>query len=171
MRLGLLLTFVAFPLLELALLIKAGQIIGVGPTLAIVVATAILGLLILRWQGFTVVRRTRLAIREGRAPVEPVVNSALVFAAGAFLISPGLIADTIGLLLLIPWARRFIARWGLRECWGGATIKVFRTGQGPGPRDGERPRRSGPIIEGDYQRVEETRKDKTPDRDRRNGER
>ena len=108
MRLALLLVFVAYPLLELALLIRAGQAIGFWPVLAIINGTGLLGVAILRRQGFKVVEKVSAALEEGREPVAPLADSALVFAAGSMLISPGLVGDTMGLLLLIPQLRHLI---------------------------------------------------------------
>lgn len=162
MKLGLVLTIIAFPLIELALLIRVGQSIGVFATLAIVIGTAILGLLILRWQGFSVVQRTTRAIQEGRPPGQTVLDSAGVYLAGALLMSPGLIADTIGLLLLIPWVRTVLARWFVRQFaeHGSARVRIFRTRQEP-PRGAgpAKPPQSdgGQIIEGDYKRIDEPR--------------
>lgn len=163
MRLAFLLILVAYPLLELAVLIRVGQIIGVAPTLAIVIGTALLGLVTIKQQGFNMVRRARQALASGTPPVLPVAEGALVYLAGFLLVLPGLIGDAFGLLLLIPPVRRAIAAWSLgRFASEGATrIRVFTTGirrgkQGPGSGSSEPDRRKpGPIIEGEYTRIDE----------------
>jgi UPF0716 protein FxsA len=102
MRLALLLLVAAVPLVELALLIRVGQTIGLWPILAIVVGTTLAGAAILRGRGLTVVTRVLDAIEEGSTPIAPAIDGFLLVAAGVLLITPGLIADAIGLLLLIP---------------------------------------------------------------------
>jgi UPF0716 protein FxsA len=155
MRFGLLLAVLAFPLIELALLIRAGQIIGVWATLGIVIATAILGLLIIRWQGFTVVRRIMTAAREGRSPAYHLVDSATLFLAGGLLVTPGLIADAIGILLLVPWVRYWIGVWLTRNLalWGSTQVRVFRTRRSD-PAEPQPPGGKGPIIEVDFKRID-----------------
>ena len=80
-RLLLGLFLIALPVLELALLIKTGQVVGLWPTLAMVVGAGVLGAVIMSRQGMSVARRTREAIAQGRPPVGPVLD-------GAFLLLP-----------------------------------------------------------------------------------
>ncbi|MCL4766131.1 MAG: FxsA family protein [Hyphomicrobiaceae bacterium] len=167
MRLALLLILVAIPLLELAVLIRAGQLIGVAPTLAIVVGTALLGLVVVRQQGFSIVSRAREAISSGRPPIMPVAEGALVLFAGGLLILPGLIGDAIGLVLLIPPVRRAIAAWSLGRfaSEGASRLKVFtrsRRDRRAERRDDREPRqrKPGPIIEGEYTRIDEPKDDR-----------
>lgn len=161
MRLGLLLAILAFPLIELALLIRVGQAIGVWATLAVVVGTAILGLLIIRWQGITVVQRVMGAVREGRSPAQNMVDSAALFVAGGLLISPGLIADTVGILLLVPWVRYGISLWAMRNAafWGSTQVRVFRA-RPSNSHEPRAPEGKGPVIEVDYKRVDKAHDDR-----------
>jgi len=161
-----LLVFIAIPLLELALLIRVGQYIGVAATIGIVIATAVLGLLVVKREGFSMVTRARQALATGNPPILPVAEGTLVFFSGALLILPGLIGDTIGLLLLIPTVRRSVAVWALgRFATAGATrIRVFTSrDHWPDSQNGgsSRPQKVGPIIEGEYTRIDD------PDDERR----
>jgi len=163
MRLIAFLVFVAVPLAELALLIKVGEIIGVLPTVLLVIVTAMLGVTLLRIQGLTVLANARASIEAGRAPVDSVVDGVLLLVAGAFLLTPGLITDSLGFLLLIPDLRRSIAHFALTRLirLETADMRGYPPGSGPagGPRGPGRqtPRRpgGGPTIEGEYSRVEE----------------
>jgi len=160
MRLVFLLILVALPLLELAVLIRVGQIIGVAATLAIVIGTAVLGFMMLRRQGFTIVTRARQAVASGIPPVLPVAEGALVFFAGFLLILPGLIGDAIGLILLVPPVRRSIAAWSLGRfaAEGIARVRVFTGSRRDGkPQQEPARQKPGQIIEGEYTRVDETR--------------
>ena len=165
MRLVAFLFLLAAPLLEIGLLIKVGQMIGIWWTLAIVVGTAILGLGVIMENGFTTPARIHEAMMKGDAPVAPMVEGGLVVAAGVLLLTPGLIADALGALLLLPPLRRLAARWLAGGLFGTFTVEV---GSGSGPRgeagdrrrdpfDGPRPRKDGAggVIEGEYQRIGE----------------
>ena len=101
MRLVLFALLTVLPLIEIALLVKFGQLVGVWLTLVVVVGTAILGAGILQRQGFTTMMRTQEAMMRGEPPVGAMMDGAMMVMAGFFLILPGLITDTMGLLLLI----------------------------------------------------------------------
>lgn len=114
MPIALLLVFIAVPLLEIALLIKAGDSFGFWPTLSIVIFTAILGTVMLRWQGMSVMMRAQQTLREGRMPVESVADGVFLLLAGAFLLTPGLLTDGIGFAFLVPQVRRWLGAKILR---------------------------------------------------------
>ncbi len=148
MRFALLLVFVAYPLIELALLIRAGQAWGVWPVLGAIIGTALLGVAILRRQGFKAAEKISAELRAGRAPVAPLADSGLVLAAGACLISPGLIGDSLGLLLLIPPVRTRIRHALASRIMGSSTVIVRRTTVERSP-DG------APTIEGEWKRLDD----------------
>ena len=164
---GLFLVFVAIPLLELALLIKLGQWIGFWPTLAIVVGTAGLGTFILHRQGFAAFRRGMANISAGTPPVEPILDASMLMGAGALLLAPGLITDGLGFLLLVPQIRRAVGAWGLRRMLAAGSIHVstYSAGERPppdekrptgaSPRSGRRPSTSGPVIDGEFERIDD----------------
>ena len=114
MPIAVLLVFIAVPLLEIALLIKAGDSFGFWPTLSIVIFTAILGTVMLRWQGMAVMSRAEQTLREGGMPVESVADGVFLLLAGAFLLTPGLLTDGIGFALLVPQIRRWLGTKILR---------------------------------------------------------
>ena len=110
LRLAALLVFVALPLAEIVLLVKAGETIGFWPTIALLVAAAVLGLAVIRARGATMVGRVFGAMGDGRLPFEPMLDSYAVIVAGLLLIMPGFLSDAIGLLLLIPPVRHALLR-------------------------------------------------------------
>jgi UPF0716 protein FxsA len=161
MWIALFLIFVAVPLLELALLIKLGQLIGFWPTIAIVVATAAFGTAILHHQGFAALRRAAASLNQGKPPVEPVLDGFMLMLAGTLLVAPGLITDCAGLLLLIPPLRKAIADWGLKRMLAAGTIHTTtwrteerRSTHGPRPSDA-----GGPVIDGEFERLDEKTQD------------
>jgi UPF0716 protein FxsA len=106
--------FVGLPLVELALLIKLGTVIGTVKTILVVVATGVLGAALARSQGFLILSRIQEELEEGRLPAEELVNGACVLAGGLLLLTPGLITDTAGFALLFPPAREMIKAWARR---------------------------------------------------------
>lgn len=151
---------IVVPVLELAVLIKVGQKIGVWPTVALVVMTAFTGILIISQQSFTVLRRTLEAASEGRPPVAQVLDGLFLMAAGALFLTPGLMTDVLALLLLVPPVRRLIAHWSMGHLLRYAQMDAGADGEPAHHRPDERrhPGRAhdGPVIEGEFERLGET---------------
>lgn len=151
------LAFIIFPIVEIALLIKTGQLIGFWPTLGIVIGTGFAGAFLLRQQGFAVANRIGAELKAGRPPLEALADGAMLLVAGAFLLAPGILTDVAGLLLLLPPVRALVRRVIADRMH--VTVDVFGDGpQGfpgddaprPGGRDG-----GGPVIEGEFERLDE----------------
>ena len=108
MLLPLVLLFIVVPIAELAVIIQVGQAVGVGWTVAILLADALLGSFLMRAQGRTAWRRFNEAVAAGRVPAREVLDGALVIFGGLLLLTPGFITDFLGLLLLIPPTRALV---------------------------------------------------------------
>lgn len=133
MLLRLLLLFTTVPLVELALLLWIGRHLGVLPTVALILLTGVLGASLARIQGLAAWRRLQEALEAGRLPGRELVEGFLILLAGAVLLTPGVLTDAVGFLLLVPPARRWIvrrARTGLRS----RTILVDAQGRETRPR-------------------------------------
>jgi UPF0716 protein FxsA len=183
---GLFLIFVAIPLLELGLLIKVGQSIGFWPTLAIIVLTAAAGVMIMQAHGLRTMQRAMATLQEGGMPVQPVVDGTFVMFAGLLLISPGLMTDVAGLLLLVPPVRRVVSRWCMQRLLASGHVRTWSTDGGstrqgstggsaherddspsgttsepaarrwdPKARPGKSRSAGGPVIDGEFVRVDE----------------
>jgi UPF0716 protein FxsA len=105
--------FIVVPIVELYVIIQIGGLIGVLPTLALLLADAILGSLLLRHQGRGAWRRFNHALAEKRFPGREVADGLMIAVGGTLLLTPGFVTDIFGLLLLIP-PTRAIARRLLR---------------------------------------------------------
>jgi UPF0716 protein FxsA len=110
MFLRLLLLFTLVPLVELFLLVKLGTVIGIGATVLIVIFTGVLGAWLARWQGLGVLRRLSVDLNEGRLPADALIDGLLILIAGAVLLTPGLITDALGFLLLVPQGRAVVRK-------------------------------------------------------------
>ena len=115
MLLRLFLLFTLVPLIELYLLIRLGTSIGGVETIAIVIGTGVAGGLLAKSQGLAVLDRMRAELNQGRLPAESLFDGLLILIAGAMLITPGLLTDGLGLLLLIPWSRQAFKSWLKRK--------------------------------------------------------
>lgn len=105
MLLRLLLLFILVPFVELALLLYLATVIDWPATLAIVVITGIVGTLLARAQGFATYQRIQKELAQGSMPTDSVFDAVLIFVAGAFLMTPGILTDSLGFALLIPFLR------------------------------------------------------------------
>ncbi len=102
--------FLFVPLIEIYFLIQVGRVIGAGWTIFLVVATAVIGISLLRMQGLHTMQRAQLMMAKGQLPaVEMFEGIALVFS-GAFLMTPGFVTDSFGFILLVPAWRRAIIK-------------------------------------------------------------
>ena len=110
MFLRLLILFTVVPLVELALLIKLGNVIGLWPTIFIVIGTGVLGAALARSQGTQVISAIRAEVAEGRPPTEGLLNGLLVLVGGVVLLTPGLLTDLLGFSLLIPFTRNWFKK-------------------------------------------------------------
>ena len=104
------LLFVVVPLVELYLLLMLGQLIGFWPTIGITILSALLGGALAKREGLRVLRAWRDSLDRLEPPQVGVIDGVLVLVGGALLITPGVLTDITGFLLLVPSSRRLIAR-------------------------------------------------------------
>lgn len=102
--------FVLLPLVELALLIQVGRAIGLGWTLAIVVATGLLGATLARRQGLRAWLAIRSELQNGRMPAGALLDGLLILVGGIVLLTPGILTDLAGFALLVPATRSLLKR-------------------------------------------------------------
>ena len=145
----LVLIFVGVPLAELALLVWVGGKIGVAATVGLVVVTGILGAGLARWQGLATLERFQRRLGAGELPHEDLIDGVLILVAGAVLLTPGLLTDTAGFLLLVPTVRRAVREASLRRF----ERRLVVLGQGA-PRSSDPRRGSDGVIDAEF-RVEE----------------
>ncbi|MEZ6091055.1 MAG: FxsA family protein [Pirellulaceae bacterium] len=125
MFIKLLLAFTIVPLVELAILIKLSQATSLPATIGLVIFTGILGSWLAKQQGSLVVKRFRQAIGEGRVPAPEVQDGLLIFFAAGLLLTPGLLTDLVGFLLLIPASRSIVRQYMVRRFKGSFKMQTF----------------------------------------------
>ncbi|MFW5992398.1 MAG: FxsA family protein [Halanaerobiaceae bacterium] len=106
----LLLLFVFVPLIELALLISLGGYIGLIPTILVVASTGVVGVSLARTQGLKVINDIKNEFSHGILPQQELIDGLLILVGGTFLLTPGLLTDVTGFMLIIPLTRQLIGK-------------------------------------------------------------
>ncbi len=123
--------FVVVPLAELALLVYLGTVVGPWYTILVVVATGLVGAALARSQGLATLARIRGNVERGILPPEDILDGALILLGGLLLVTPGLITDALGLLLMAPGFRRWVGskiRESLRHRIASGEVQYWRVG-------------------------------------------
>ncbi len=147
-----LLIFIAVPIIEIAAFIKIGDIIGLWPTIACIILTAIVGTFVLRQQGLSVLQKAQTSLQNNQVPLDSVIHGAFLLIAGALLLTPGFFTDAVGFILLVPPARTVIAHFLWQRMKD--KVHIYNTGPGGHGPGGGRGGPGGPIIEGEAVEVE-----------------
>ena len=118
------LAFLLVPLIEIALFIQVGGLIGLWPTLGIVVLTAILGTWMVRAQGSLALNNLRSSFSQLEDPSEPLAHGAMILVSGALLLTPGFFTDAVGFAALMAANVEPVRNFGLMMALG-AMMAIF----------------------------------------------
>ena len=129
MFIKLLSAFIFIPLVELYILIEAGEIIGLWPTISLILLTGIAGAWLARSQGIKILQRIQEETARGQMPAITIIDGALVLVGGLLLLTPGFFTDTLGFSFLVPitrdlW-RKGLSAWLQRQVQLG-TVTIHR---------------------------------------------
>ena len=105
--------FLVIPVVEVVIFILVGARIGLAATVVLVVLTAVIGAALVSRQGRSTLRQARGELLEGRFPAVPLAHGVMILVAGALLLTPGFLTDTIGFALLVSPVRERLRRWAL----------------------------------------------------------
>lgn len=141
-----------WPLVEIALFVTVGSAIGLWATLAVVVGTGVLGVWLIRRQGLHAGERLRQAMAARRDPGAGIAETVLGLGSGMLLILPGFLTDALGLVLLVPAVRRWVAAALARRA---GSSRVVWT-EGPGARTGP------DVIDGTWEELPPTETRRPP---------
>ncbi len=141
--------FVVIPIVELAIFAAISDEIGIWTALLFALLTAVIGGNVVRLQGLQTIASMQRAANQGRIPLSELFDGFCLVAAGALLITPGFLTDTIGFLLLVPAARDFLrhiikthTQWGIETHGFGNEFEARR------PLDPD-------VIEGEYETLDD----------------
>lgn len=140
------LLFLTVPLAEIYVLLEVGSILGVMPTVAVVVLTAVAGAALVRAQGFSTVMRIRTSLDAGEIPAMALLEGAFLLVAGALLLTPGFLTDVIGFVFLCPPVRRALITHFLLQKLAEARNRAAAAG-------------GAQVIEGEFRREDKKTND------------
>lgn len=146
--------FIVVPLVELYLIIEVGSHIGALWTVLIVIMTAVIGVQLLRIQGFNTLSRAQQSMAQGSMPAMEMMEGIVLAVGGALLITPGFITDTLGFLCLIPATRRGMIRYFMSA----SSVQMHGF---PGENSGDQPphphdsKRGGRTLDGEFRREDD----------------
>lgn len=146
------LLFIGIPLIEITLFIQVGGAIGLGWTLFIVVATAIIGATMVRSQGAQAMNNLRSSFSELSDPSEPLAHGAMILFSGALLLTPGFFTDAVGFALLVPGVRRAVFNWARSR----VNVQTFTMGPGQSDPQPRAPRDT--VIDAEFEDIPPSKK-------------
>lgn len=119
--------FTIIPIIELYILIQLGSVIGALPTVLLVILTGAAGAALAKVQGVSVWSRIQRELNAGRFPGNDLIDGLLLLLAGVTLLTPGLLTDVAGFLLLVPVTRYPVREWlkrRFRRTLDSATVRA-----------------------------------------------
>jgi len=111
----LLLLFILVPIIEIYLLITVGGLIGVWPTVLLIILTAFMGTYLLRSQGLATLQKMQETLQQGQLPAFALLEGIFILIGGALLLTPGFFTDAVGFICLIPILRKYLVFWMTRR--------------------------------------------------------
>lgn len=167
----LLFLFIVVPIIEIALFVQLGGFLGLWPTIALVLVTAVVGASLVRSQGIATLMSVQSRLQQGELPAQQIVEGVMLAVAGVLLLTPGFMTDALGMLVLLPAPRAMLAKQLMSRVklqgMGSGFSAGFGGGQGfsgQGPfdhhSDPSKPRSSdGDVFDGEFERKDENRDD------------
>lgn len=149
--------FILVPVVEISFLIRVGESIGGFNTILMVIATAVLGVYLVRQQGFETLKKVQTQTNQGKMPAMEMAEGIILLLSGIVLLLPGLLTDILGFTMLIPPIRRGVVAWFVKRSIVNAATQgqngfgaqfggqVFRDASNPQQESNS----SGNIIEGE----------------------
>ena len=145
MGLVIFLLFLLVPLIEIGVFIEVGGLIGLLPTLGLILLTAALGTWQLRAQGLSTLARARQQMEQGQLPAQELYDGFCLIIAGALLLTPGFVTDAVGFALFVPAFRRLLRQVVAQRIRMRAEVRMRQ----------QRGRGSTTIIDGEFREVPE----------------
>ena len=148
--------FIGIPIIEVILFITIGKYIGLWNTILIIIITGIIGAILVKSQGISTLKKGLEEIKSNKIPMLPMIEGIAIVIAGAFLLTPGFLTDTLGAILLIPPLRLKIVEFVIEYLKKSFTLKSNFT------RDTENENKDNDkkVYEGKYVEIKEKDKKK-----------
>lgn len=166
----LLLMFIFVPIIEIALFVQVGGMLGMWPTLGLVIITAFVGASLVRSQGIQTLMSVQSKLQQGELPAQQIVEGVMLAIAGVLLLVPGFMTDALGMLVLLPAPRAYLAKQlmsrvkvngmgasqgGFHAGFGGGFDQNSPFNQGNPFDQANHNDQQGDVFEGEFQRKED----------------
>ncbi|MBD1576046.1 MULTISPECIES: FxsA family protein [Vibrio] len=162
----LLVLFICVPIVEITLFIQVGGAIGLWPTIAIVLTTAIVGASLVRSQGIQTLMSVQSRMQQGELPAQQIVEGVMLAVAGVLLLTPGFMTDFLGMVVLLPAPRAMLAKQLMKRVKvnpasgpfgggfqsGGFQSGGFQSGDAHNPFGDTNQNQQGDVFEGEYEK-------------------
>lgn len=146
------LLFIIVPLVEIYVLIQVGKVLGGLPTVALVVATALLGAVLLKKQGQDTLRKAQAKMSMGTVPTGEMADGLFLALGGILLLVPGFVTDAVGVACLVPKVRHLLLSWLIKRLGPAAQVQVVARTSSSSAKVVRRDPASGRTIEGEYEK-------------------
>ncbi|EHZ7430505.1 FxsA family protein [Vibrio cholerae] len=150
----LLFLFIAVPVIEIALFIQVGGVLGVWPTIALVLLTAIVGASLVRSQGLQTLLTVQQRLAQGQLPAQQILEGVMLAVAGVLLLTPGFFTDILGMLVLLPTPRAYFAKQLMSRVVVGNIHASGASFEQPNPFH-DRANPNGTTYEGEFERKDD----------------
>ncbi|MEB5620482.1 membrane protein FxsA [Vibrio cholerae] len=150
----LLFLFIAVPVIEIALFIQVGGVLGVWPTIALVLLTAIVGASLVRSQGLQTLLTVQQRLAQGQLPAQQILEGVMLAVAGVLLLTPGFFTDILGMLVLLPAPRAYLAKQLMSRVVVGNIHASGAAFEQPNPFH-DRANPNGTTYEGEFERKDD----------------
>ena len=156
----LLLLFIFVPVIEIGLFIQVGGILGLWPTIALVLLTAFVGASLVRSQGLQTLLSVQNRLQQGELPAQQIFEGVMLAVAGVLLLTPGFMTDALGMLVLLPAPRAVIAKYLMSKMVVKGMASGFHSSpyeHDPFHHDSHRSSEQGDTFEGEFERKDNDR--------------
>ncbi len=155
----LLILFIVVPIIEIGLFIQVGGFLGVWPTIALVLITAMVGASLVRSQGIRTLLNVQSRLQKGQLPAQQILEGVLLAVAGVLLLTPGFMTDALGMVVLLPIPRAMLAKYLMARVvvkgvgvFSNRQFNSFDDSQGPFTHQDPT---QGDTFEGEYERKDD----------------
>lgn len=154
------LLFIFVPIIEIGLFIQVGGILGLWPTIALVLLTAFVGASLVRSQGLQTLLSVQNRLQQGELPAQQIFEGVMLAVAGVLLLTPGFMTDALGMLVLLPAPRAIIAKYLMSKMVVKGMASGFHSNpyeHDPFHHDSHRSSEQGDTFEGEFERKDNDR--------------
>lgn len=146
--------FICVPIIEIALFIQVGGLIGLWPTIAIVLFTAFVGASLVRSQGIQTLMSVQSRMQQGELPAQQIIEGVMLAVAGVLLLTPGFMTDTLGMLVLLPAPRAWIAKQLMQRVKVNSSAQFHSSSQfhGDNSFNTSEHDQQGDVFEGEFEK-------------------